>query len=256
MTMLRRAILLPACLMLAATAQASITVPAGGSIALAGGALDLGCTDITVAGNLHDGSAAISNVRNVTILPGAAPDGTLDGGSGSITLAGNWTNSGTFIPGTSSVLFVDNIGCATASTIGGSTTFNNLSLFSGVGKAYTLPPGTTQTIIHALTIQGAPGNPLQITSGVPDSTGYINLASGGTQSIVHVGVSDNWAIGQPLAPLLANEGGAGNSRGWFGVPVTVPVPALGATGIGLLALLIAVSGLFLAPRRRRIHDRG
>jgi len=253
--MLRRAVLLPACLMLAAAAQAAITVPAGGSIALAGGALDLGCTDITVAGNLQDGSAAISNVRNVTILPGIAPDGTLDGGSGSITLAGNWTDSGTFIPGTSSVFFVDNAGCATASTIGGSTTFNNLSLVSGVGKTYTLPPGTTQTIVHALTIQGAPGNPLQITSGAPDSKSYINLGSGGTQNIAHVGVSDNWAIGQPLAPLLANEGGAGNSRGWFGVPLNIPVPALSAAGIGVLALFLAGSGIFLASRRRRIHNR-
>jgi len=252
---LRHALTIPAWLLLAASAHAAITVPAGGSISLAGGALDMGCTDITVGGSLQDGSAAITNVRNVTIQAGAPPDGTLDGGSGSITLAGNWSDSGTFIPGSSSVNFVDNPGCATASTISGNTTFNNLSLVSSIGKVYTIPPDTTQTVIHALTIQGVAGNPIQITSGVPGQKGFINLLEG-PQNIAHVGVSDNWASGQPLAPLLTNEGGTGNSRGWFGIPLNVPVPALGAAGLALLALLLAGSGMILTPLRRRLQRLG
>jgi hypothetical protein len=107
-----RAIAVPACLLFAMGAYGSITVPAGGSLSLAGGAMDLGCTDMTVAGNLQIGSALITTVHDVTIQAGTSPDGTLDGGSGLITLAGNWSNSGTFIPGTSSVFFVDNPGCA------------------------------------------------------------------------------------------------------------------------------------------------
>ena len=194
--------------------------------------MDLGCTDITVAGNLQVGSALVTTVHNVAIQAGTSPDGTLDGGSGSITLAGNWSNSGTFIPGTSSVFFVDNPGCATSSTLSGNTTFYNLSLVSSVGKGYTFPPGTTQTILHALTIQGTLANPIQITSGVAGSPGFINLAPGGTQNISHVGVSDNWATGQPLAPLLTNEGGTGNSRGWFGIPLNLQYPGTCVRGRG------------------------
>jgi hypothetical protein len=215
-----RAMAVPACLLLATGAYGTITVGAGGSLSLAGGAMDLGCTDMTVAGNLQVGSAPITSVHNVTIQAGTSPDGTLDGGSGSITLAGNWSNNGTFIPGTSSVFFVDDSGCATSSTLSGNTTFYNLSLVSSLGKAYTFTSGTTQAILNALTIQG-----IQITSGVPGSPGFINLAPGGTQNISHVGVSDNWATGQPLAPLLTNEGGTGNSRGWFGIPMNLNIPS-------------------------------
>ncbi len=252
-----RAIAFPACLLLATGAYGTITVPAGGSLSLAGGAMDLGCTDMTVAGNLQVGSALVTSVHDVTIQAGTTPDGTLDGGSGSITLAGNWSDSGTFIPGTSSVFFVDNPGCAASSTLSGNTTFFNLSLVSSLGKAYTLTPGTTQAILNALTIQGTPANPIQITSGVPGGPGFINLAPGGTQNISHVGVSDNWATGQALAPLLTNEGGTGNSRGWFGIPLNlnIPIPALGPGGIGLLALILAGFGIFLAPCRRRTYER-
>jgi exosortase sorting signal-containing protein len=243
-----------ACLLFATGAYGSVTVPAGGTISLASGALDLGCTDITVAGNLQVGSALITTVRDVTIQAGTPPDGTLDGGSGSITLAGNWSNSGAFFPGTSSVFFVDNPGCAASSTLSGNTTFYNLSLVSSLEKIYTFTAGTTQTILHALTIQGTLAHPIQIASSVPGDPGFINLASGGTQNISHVGVSDNWATGQPLAPSLTSEGGTGNSRGWFGVALNTPIPALGTGGMALLALILAGFGVFFAPRRRQIHE--
>lgn len=233
---------------LAPGAYGSITVPAGGSISLGSGAMDLGCTDITVAGNLLLGSAPISNVRDVSLQAVAAPGSMLDAGSGSITLSGNWTNGGNFIPGTSAVSFVDNAGCATSSLLSGNTTFYDLSLVSGVGKSVRIPPGTTQSVQHALTVQGTVANPIQIASGTPGSPGFLNLNAGGTQNISHVGVSDNWATGQPLAPLLSNEGGAGNSRGWFGIPLNFAVPAISAWGIALLSLIVAVIGW----RRRRL----
>lgn len=256
-TMWLRAILAPACLLLATGAYGAITIPAGGSLSLANGAMDMGCTDITVAGNLQVGSALITNVHNVAIQAGTSPDGTLDGGSGSITLAGNWINSGAFIPGASSIFFVDDSGCAPSSTLSGNTTFYNLSLVSSLGKVYTFTPGATQTTLHALTIQGTLTNPIQITSGTPGSQGFTKLAPGGTQNISHVGVSDNWATGQPLAPLLTNEGGTGNSRGWFGIPLnlSVPIPALGAGGIGLLALILGGFGIFFTSGRQRIYER-
>jgi hypothetical protein len=253
----RSAITVFVCLLFARNAYCAITVPVGGSISLAGGAIDLGCTDITVAGNLQVNSAAITNVRNVTIQAGAPPEGTLDGGSGSITLAANWSNSGAFTPGSSHIFFVDNPVCAPSSTLSGNTMFYDLSLVSNLGKIDTFTPATTQTITHALIVQGTLANPIQIISGTPGNPGFINLAAGGTQNISHVGVSDNWATGQPLAPLLTNEGGAGNARGWFGFPLNlnIPIPALGTGGIGLLALILAGFGIFFTPGRTNIYER-
>ncbi|MGA7296375.1 MAG: hypothetical protein WBW92_02540 [Rhodanobacteraceae bacterium] len=213
--------------------------------------MDLGCTDMSVAGSLQVDSATISAVHNVAIQAG----GTLDGGSGSITMAGNWSDGGTFIPSTSSVFFVDNSACAPSSALSGNTSFYNLSLISILGKVYTLTPGNTQAILNGLTIQGTPANPIQITSGNPGSPGFVNLASGGTQNISHVGVSDNWATGQALAPLLTNEGGTGNSRGWFGIALQIPIPALGTGGIGLLALFLAGFGILFAASRTRSYER-
>lgn len=239
------------CLLFATGAHGAINVPSGGSVSLAGGAMDMGCTDINVAGSLQVGSATISAVHNVTIQAG----GTLDGGSGSITMAGNWSNSGTFLPGTSSIFFVDNPACAPSSTLSGNTSFYNLSLISSLGKIYTLTSGSTQTTLNGLTIQGTSANPIQITSGNPGSPSFVNLATGGTQNVSHVGVSDNWATGQPLAPLLTNEGGTGNSRGWFGISLNTSIPALGMGGIGLLVLLLAGFGIFFAADRTRFYER-
>ncbi|CAN5163124.1 hypothetical protein BH11PSE11_BH11PSE11_17870 [soil metagenome] len=248
-----RRLALFSCMLLAAGSQAAIIVPAGASMSLAGGTMDLGCTDITVGGNLQINGAAITNVHDMSIQAGTPPDGVVDGGSGTITLAGSWSNGGTFTPGTSGVSFVDNPGCSPASTLSGNTTFYDLSLVSTVGKIYTVSPASTQGQLHGLTIQGTLLNPIQIVSGAPGNAGFFNLAAGGTQNILHVGVSDNWATGQPLAPLLSNEGGTGNSRGWFGIALITAIPTLGPAGMVLMALMLFGFGIFLTPAGKKIH---
>lgn len=227
-------------------------------MSLGGGSIDLGCTDISVGGNLQIGSSAVFNIHNVTIQAGAAPNGTLDGGSGSFSLAGNWSNSGNFTAGTSTTSFIDNPGCATGSAFSGNTSFYNLSLVSALGKVYTIPPGSTQTTLASLTIQGTLANPIRIVSGVAGSRGNMNLVPGGTQNIAHVGVSDNWATGQALAPLLSNEGGTGNANGWFGaalIAAPTPIPALGPAGMALLALMMAGFGMFFVRGRTQTFER-
>jgi len=226
-----------ASLLFATFAMASVNIPAGGRIALNGGGLNLGCTDATVSGNLQLGSGAITDGRNVRILAGS-----VDAGAGAITLGGNWVNQGSFSAGSSLVSIVD--ACAPAATFSGPTTFYDLSLLSTIGKRIAISPGETQTVLHALTIHGSLANPIQIQSGVPGRPSFLSLAPGGTQDISHVGVSDNWATGQALAPGLFNEGGAGNSLGWFGVSLNGirPIPALGPWGLALLTLLIGVFG--------------
>ena len=198
-------------------AHADLVVPSGGQYATGGGQTDLACTDVVVAGTLFVAGGSLVNVRHLTIQPG----GTIEGGSGVIQLGGNWSNSGTFVAGTSTVRFIESCGL-TSVTVDGSTAFFNASFVSTTGKTYTFAVGTTQTIAGMLEILGTAGNPIQFRSSTPGQVANINLLSGGTQSILHVGVTDVWATGQHLAPNQTNEGGGGNASNWFGSTPNVP----------------------------------
>src|SRR4051812_22258446 len=82
-------IAMSACL-LTPSAHADVAIGASGVLALGTGALDLGCTDITIAsaGILTLNGGVITGARNVTIQSG----GLLDFGTGSITFAGAFVN--------------------------------------------------------------------------------------------------------------------------------------------------------------------
>lgn len=193
-------------------ALADIHIPAGASISLGGGGLQ--------------------NVGSLAI------DGSLDAGSGSISLSGDWTRTGTFVPGTSTVSFVD--GGLAQSTFTGDTGFHVLNLVSGSGKTYVIEPGRTLGVAAGLTIRGLAGAPIQVASPDPSRVAFIDLAAAGSQDIEFVGVSNVHATGQHLAPALVNEGGTGNDRGWFGSLVrdALPVPATSTLALLILALLM------------------
>lgn len=222
-----------------AAARADLVVPANAQFDLAAGVMDLACTDVLVAGTLLVGSGQLLNVRNVVVQPG----GGIDNGSGLISLGGDWTNGGSFTGGTGSVRFRDACGDG-SSAIGGSTTFRNASFVTATGKNYVFAVGSTQTIQGTLEIAGTAPLPIQFRSGTPAQVASINLAPAGVQQIQHVGVTDVWATGQWLAPLLSNEGGGGNAFRWFGQPVSqhIPVPVDSGVALALLAMLLALAG--------------
>ena len=111
----------------AGAVPADYIIAANSTTTLNGGALNLSCTDLIVAGTLNLDSGAILNARNVTVQPG----GVVQGGSGFIALSGNWTisASGQFIAGTADVRFDD--GCVPGpSLISGNTTFYSVHFIS------------------------------------------------------------------------------------------------------------------------------
>ena len=229
-------------------ANADFIVPPNAVINLNAGQLDLACTDLIVGGTMHVDTGSVTNIRHVTIQPG----GVLDGGAGTIRLGGDWTNGGLFTAGTSHVEFRDL--CSLAfSTLGGATTFANLSFVSASGKSYRFTSGQTQTVGGILEIAGTAAQPIQIRSTTPGSVGFLNLLPSGTQQIQHVGVTDNTASGQWLAPALTNEGGGGNANRWFGGLPPAGISPIPTTGPGALALLAVMLGLIgtLAVRGRR-----
>jgi hypothetical protein len=234
----------------ASAAFAQFDVPTGGTVQLAGGTLDLQGDDLQVAGTLSLGSGAVSNATGIDIPAG----GVVDAGSGTLTLSGDWSNLGNFVPGSSTVYFID--GAAAQSTLSGSTTFNAASFVSASGKNYLFPVGLTQTFDSSLTILGSASTGIQFRSATPGQTAFVDLLPAGTQDIDFVGVSDVHATGQHLAPTKTNDGGTGNALGWFGnassggssgnAAAVQPAPTLAPSGLLLLVLVI----LFVATRRR------
>lgn len=232
----------------ATPALAQVVVPSGAAFSLGGGSLDLGNTSLQVGGSFAVGSGNVQNVDSVSILAG----GTLDGGSGTLTLFGDWSNAGTFTAGTGTVNFVD--GSVTQSNVSGNSTFDNASFVSTNGKNYVFAVGTTQSVSGLLTILGTSMQGIQFRSSTPGQVANIDLLGGGSQNIDFVGVSDVHATGQPLAPTKTNDGGTGNATGWFGAAVgasTAPTPALSDFALLLLALLIAAFAAFAFPPSRQ-----
>jgi hypothetical protein len=246
--MLRRNLRAAAIVLLLHTAPAAadVIVPPGGSWSLNGGALDLGCTDNIDAGALQIGNGQVLNARNITIQPG----GVVDGGSGSIDVGGNWSNNGGFLAGTGTVRFGDLCAFASA-TISGNSSFANARFVTSTGKNYVFAVGSVQAITGLLEITGTAPQPIQFRSSAPGQVATINLAPTATQQIAHVGVSDVWATGQPLAPDLKNEGGSGNASGWFGAAIAGVVANIPALSDLMLAILAALLALAAAPGLRR-----
>ena len=154
-----------------AASGAEVTVGSGASFDLGTGSLDLGCADLTVTGTLSAGTAGFDAARDVTI----DPPGVMNGNSGILQVAGDWSNAGTFTAGTSTVEFVD--GCALASAvIAGDTTFANLEMTTTSGFLYSFTAGSTQTVTSSLTLLGTEPSLLEIRGTVVVFSSPINLA--------------------------------------------------------------------------------
>ncbi len=241
--------------LLCGTAQAQVSIGAGGTLALGGGTLSTGCADVTVAGTSTLASGILIGVRNLVVSAG----GLLDAGSGVIGISGDFGQFGTFTPGTSR--FASSDGCGSVSTtLSGSSAFYDFAVTTAGGRSLIFPPALTQNVVHALTLSGSAGNLLAIRSVNAGQAGLLDLAAGGTQSIAYVDVKDNHATGQPLAhgaPTSFNSVDSGDSNGWFLNAITtmataVPVPMLGVAGLillGLFAGLVAMRILAVVSRQ-------
>ena len=230
-------------------ALAAFEVPAGTTVSTGGGLFDLACADLRVAGTVNLDNGQFINVRAVNILAGGVINGS---GGGVISVAGNWSNSGSFIAANSTVNFIDNTACAPAATISGNTSFANVSFASTLGKTYTFVAGSTQTMLGGLTVSGTAAMPIVLASSMPGQ--YANFNSIGAQRISNASVDWMAATGNWLAAGLMNRNLNGNVLRWFGQSEAQSeaqiVPALSLTTLVLLISLMIGSGLWL---RRKQH---
>ncbi len=234
-------------LVLAAAAPASVvTVGSGSSLDLGTGSLDLGCADLTVAGTLAAGTAGFTQARDLTIDPA----GVLNGNSATLEVAGDWDNSGTFNAGTSTVQMVDGCGLLSA-VVAGDTTFANLDMTTASGFLYSFVFGSTQTVTGSLTLLGAAANLLTIRSTLNGSEAFLNVQDSSSADFVDVEDNDATA-GNPVS-LGPNSLKGSNTPGWLTAAL---VPALGALGLALAAVLLLWSGRrALATRRGSLATR-
>lgn len=210
-------------------AKAQVVVPPLAVLNVpSGGTMDLGCTTLDVQGTFNVNNGQLNNTGNI----GIAATGTLNGGQGTVRVGGNWNNSGNFVAGTGTVMFVD--GCSAGpALITGTAVFNNLTLTSSNGRTFVLPAGTNITVNGTLTLQGAPGQPLQLVSasGLPAT---ITLGAGAQVLSSFVNVAANVQIGAPVVTAVQS------------------VPTLNDWGLIVLTLLMATVAAWQAQTQVRL----
>ncbi|MCX5699008.1 MAG: filamentous hemagglutinin N-terminal domain-containing protein, partial [Candidatus Omnitrophica bacterium] len=107
----------------------------------------------TIAKLTIDGyTGKITLIRDLTVKGDITINsGTLDAGSNTITVGGNWTHgNGDFLTGTSNVVFYD---ASRSSIISGNNTFYNFSCITSNKNLY-FEAGKTQTIMNTLYLAG------------------------------------------------------------------------------------------------------
>ncbi|MEP6794325.1 MAG: hypothetical protein ABJB16_08370, partial [Saprospiraceae bacterium] len=151
--------------------------------------------------------------RNLTINSGASLTITA---SNTLAISGNWSNSGTFTPNTSTVNFN-----GTAQSIGGSvsTTFNNLILSNGGTKTFGITTTITANISIAL---GVTANLGTFTSSAGTLTlGGIGQPSGSWGSTASTATNKNLQyFGSTALGILNVSGGTCTTGTWLGTTST------------------------------------
>lgn len=227
-------------------ALAGISVGLGSSMSLGSGSVDAGCGDVTVNGTLNLNSGDLTGIDNVGF------SGTIDGDTGSMSLGGDWTNNGLFIPDSSSISLVDECGDG-AAEVHGDSNFNNLSIVTNSGKTVGIESGSETNVAGDLVLTGTAGNLLTLVGIGTNAQWVLELSQFGTQLVDYVAVGNGIAIipGQhmaPGAPTSFNSINLGNNFRWFTNNLFVPIPTLSEWG---MILLIAALLLGTGMRRRK-----
>jgi len=234
------------------SAGAAILVGAGSSMNLADATLDLGCSDLNIAGSITANAANVASIAHLALAGGSfAP------GASQISLGGDFTNAGSFAPGNSRIAIVDACGSGT-SRISGATDFYDLLVASAAGKQILFPVAAVQNVSHSLTLQGAAGSLLQVGSAAAGQQGVLALANGAAQTIAYVNARDNRASVAHIAPgppAQFNSLDGGNLVNWFldptGGSALVPAPMRDEGRWMLMAVLLLAAIRHLLRSNRK-----
>lgn len=207
--------------------------------------------------SVPSGAALSLNTASLSMPGDIAIAGTLQSSTGAITVYGNWSNTGSFTPGSGDVTFTGTSNHA----VSGSTGFYNLTC-SYAGSRFTFEAGMTQTITSALTMTGASGNLITLRSSAGGTQWKINPQ--GTRNVSWVDVQDssnisgtlinptNWTDSGNNSSWVSSGGGdegggggGGGSGGGLKLTVQSTSPSDGATGVSADAAISATFSLLM-----------
>ena len=186
----------------AAISNGGITKTGSGNLLLSGGTVP----NLTIiAGN----TTLASN--NLWVAGNIVNSGNLVANHLDISLAGDWTNRGTFTPGTGSVILN-----GTTQTVSGNSSFYNFKIQdesnNATSQVVRFESGTTQNIAGTLTLMGLDGDDLVDLSGT-NGTWTINF-SGASSSVSRLRVRDSNGTGGN-AIRASQTINAGLNTGWY-----------------------------------------
>lgn len=206
-------------------AGAQVIVPSNGTLDVpASGVVDYGCLSMDVQGTVSLSGTLTGG--NLAIGSG----GLFNGNSGTVLVGGNWSNSGQFNPGASTVTLTGR--CGTGNVIvSGTSVFNNLTVSSSHGATFVIPSGSNITVNGTLTLQGTQGNPISL------------LAS--TSQLAVISLGPNAQVVQSNTSLTNVQ--IGNAI------VAQSIPTLHEYAMGLLVLLMSSFVALVMHRSRRKH---
>ena len=156
--------------------------------------------------NVSNGTLKM-NGNNLTVLTNISigGGGTLSATSGNIYLGGNWSNSGNFSAGSSTVIFQG--GDNSTQTISGNTTFYNFSASTAsnsAGRTLQFAGGSTQTITGTFAITGYSRKVITLKSSDTHNWNINPTAA----SITYVNVSYSTNIGATFCATYSIDGGS------------------------------------------------
>lgn len=160
----------------------------------------LGTTTVSTSGTLTLPSGATVNDLALT-------SGTLNAPSGTLTISGNFTQTGaTFTHNNGTVQLT-----GSGKTISGSNTFYNLTKTVLSNDTLTFTAGTTQTIAGSLTLQGQ-GSTLSLRSSA--ATTQWSIDPQGSRTISNVDVQDSNNINATAITPTGTNINSGNNTNW------------------------------------------
>jgi hypothetical protein len=189
-----------------------------------------GTTTATETVNINTGATLTTTASNHALNAGSIIiDGTstLTANASTITVSNNWTNSGTFTQGTSTVVF----NTSNTATITGTTTFYNLTISSTTAKEVDFATAGTPIfhVTNAFNASGASGQRLKLYS---DSVGTKwQFHPTGTTSASYVDVRDGGCQAGSTTTTPSNSISSGNNDSCWSFAQTLTF-ALSTNSIG------------------------
>lgn len=173
---------------------------------------DMGAFNLTVGKDIVIGVGGDTALKKLT-----ASTGTVTvGGNFTVNDIGAGTTQAEFVSAASTVVLN-----GTNQAINGTVIFNNLSKSVASADTLTFEAGKTVTVNGTVTLNGASGQLLTLTSSTGSSAWSFNVASGASKSISYANVlwsdaSGSHSTQKPIAPSNSTDGG--DNTDWFNLP--------------------------------------